>query len=206
MNARPTDTPRDRGRAAQSDRRRHRRQRRQGARGARAGRARRRRSRRVLRAVHLRLSAGRPGAQAGVAGRLPRRRSRSWRARPPTAARRMLIGTPWVEDGKLYNAYCLLDGGAIAARALQGRPAELRRVRREARVRAGADAGAGEFPRRAARRADLRGHLGRGRGRDAWPRPAPRSCSCRTARPTGATRTTCGSTSRSRASPRAACR
>src|SRR5688572_18154058 len=27
----------------------------------------------------------------------------------------MLIGTPWVEDGKLYNGYCLLDGGAIAA-------------------------------------------------------------------------------------------
>ena len=27
----------------------------------------------------------------------------------------MLMGTPWVEDGKLYNAYCLLDGGAIAA-------------------------------------------------------------------------------------------
>jgi NAD+ synthase len=27
----------------------------------------------------------------------------------------MLIGTPWIEDGKLYNAYCLLDRGAIAA-------------------------------------------------------------------------------------------
>src|SRR5438094_10372859 len=27
----------------------------------------------------------------------------------------MLIGTPWVEDGKLYNAYCLLERGAIAA-------------------------------------------------------------------------------------------
>jgi len=27
----------------------------------------------------------------------------------------MLIGTPWTEGGKLYNAYCLLDGGAIAA-------------------------------------------------------------------------------------------
>jgi NAD+ synthase len=27
----------------------------------------------------------------------------------------MLVGTPWVEDGKLYNAYCLLDGGRIAA-------------------------------------------------------------------------------------------
>ncbi len=27
----------------------------------------------------------------------------------------LLIGTPWAEDGKLYNAYCLLDGGAITA-------------------------------------------------------------------------------------------
>jgi NAD+ synthase len=27
----------------------------------------------------------------------------------------ILVGTPWVEDGKLYNAYCLLDGGQIAA-------------------------------------------------------------------------------------------
>src|SRR5215471_7706368 len=27
----------------------------------------------------------------------------------------VLVGTPWVEDGKLYNAVTLLDGGAIAA-------------------------------------------------------------------------------------------
>src|SRR5258708_5982997 len=27
----------------------------------------------------------------------------------------MLIGTPWLENEKLHNAYCLLDGGAIAA-------------------------------------------------------------------------------------------
>ena len=27
----------------------------------------------------------------------------------------MLIGTPWVEDGKLYNAVALIDGGVIAA-------------------------------------------------------------------------------------------
>src|SRR6266576_6903749 len=27
----------------------------------------------------------------------------------------LLIGTPWAENGKLYNAYCLLDRGAIAA-------------------------------------------------------------------------------------------
>src|SRR6478735_6763062 len=27
----------------------------------------------------------------------------------------LLVGTPWVEDGKLYNAYALLAGGAIEA-------------------------------------------------------------------------------------------
>src|SRR5919197_2769299 len=27
----------------------------------------------------------------------------------------LLIGTPWAEDGKLYNAYCLLDRGVIDA-------------------------------------------------------------------------------------------
>jgi NAD+ synthase len=27
----------------------------------------------------------------------------------------LLIGTPWPDEGKLYNAYCLLDRGAIAA-------------------------------------------------------------------------------------------
>ena len=47
----------------------------------------------------------------------------------------VLVGTIWAEDGKLYNAAALLDGGSIAGRALQGRPAQLRRVRREARVR-----------------------------------------------------------------------
>src|SRR6266702_3006746 len=27
----------------------------------------------------------------------------------------MLVGTPWVEDGKLYNAAALLDGGRVAS-------------------------------------------------------------------------------------------
>src|SRR5271166_3709034 len=27
----------------------------------------------------------------------------------------MLVGTPWVEDGRLYNAAALLDGGRVAA-------------------------------------------------------------------------------------------
>ena len=36
----------------------------------------------------------------------------------------ILLGAPWAEEDKLYNALLLLDGGAV-----QGRPAELRRVR-----------------------------------------------------------------------------
>ena len=37
----------------------------------------------------------------------------------------LLVGTPWVDDGKLYNAVALLDGGADRRAALQGQPAEL---------------------------------------------------------------------------------
>jgi NAD+ synthase len=36
-------------------------------------------------------------------------------ARESTAGPALLVGTPWVEDGKLYNAYALLAGGAIEA-------------------------------------------------------------------------------------------
>src|SRR6201993_942401 len=32
----------------------------------------------------------------------------------------MLIGSPWVEEGKLYNAVALLDGGRIAALRFKG--------------------------------------------------------------------------------------
>ena len=166
MNARPTDTLAIAVAQLNPDRRRHRRQRRQGARRARAGRARRRRPRRLLRAVHLRLSAGGPRAQAGAAGRLPRQGrgagARDRRRRPGDADRHAL-GRGRQALQRLLPARRRRHRGGAA----QGRPAELRRVRREARVRAGADAGAGELPRRAARRADLRGHLGRRRGRDA---------------------------------------
>ena len=206
MNARPARPPGDRARAAQSDRRRRRRQRRQGA--------------------PARAPGGRATAPTSscfpelfIAGYPPEDLvlkpafQAACRAAVEALAREtadggpaLLVGTPWVEDGKLYNAYALLDGGAIAGRALQGRSAELRRVRREARVRAGADAGAGQLPRRAHRRADLRGHLGRRGGRVPGRDRRARSCSCRTARPIGAARPTCGSTSRWRASPRAACR
>ncbi len=36
-------------------------------------------------------------------------------ARETASGPAMLIGTPWAEDGKLYNAVCLLRGGRIAA-------------------------------------------------------------------------------------------
>ena len=75
----------------------------------------------------------------------------------------VLVGTIWAEDGKLYNAAALLDGGRVQGvrfkvdlpnygvfdekRVFDQRP----------------DAGPGQLPRRAHRRADLRGHLA-GRG------------------------------------------
>lgn len=36
-------------------------------------------------------------------------------ARESTSGPALLVGSPWVEDGKLYNAYALLAGGVIAA-------------------------------------------------------------------------------------------
>ena len=69
------------------------------------------------------------------------------------------------EDGRVYNAVVLLDEGKVGGSALQGRSAELRRVRREAGVCARAAAGPDQLPRRAPRRADLRGHLGTERRR-----------------------------------------
>ena len=77
-------------------------------------------------------------------------------------------------------------GGARRRRAiraaLQARAAELRRLRREARVHAGTAADAGRLPRRPTGHADLRRHLVRRHGRSIWPPRAPSCCSCRTAR------------------------
>ena len=117
-------------------------------------------------AVHLRLSARGPRAQAGVPGRLPRQdrgtgaRDRRWR---PGDADRHALGRGRQALQRLLPA----RSGRDRRGPPQGRPAELRRVRREARVRAGTDAGAGQLPRRAPRHPDLRGHLGQRGGRDA---------------------------------------
>ncbi len=132
---------------------------RRGAQGS--GRA-RRGHRSAARAFHRRLSAGRPRAQAVFSGRLPICHWKASRAKPATAVRRVLVGVPWVEKGKLYNAVALAGRRPHRGAPFQGRSAELRRVRRKARVCVRSDARAGELPRCAGRRADLRGHLGTG--------------------------------------------
>ena len=84
----------------------------------------------------------------------------------------VLIGTPWVEDGKLYNAYALLDGGRIEAIRFK---VDLPNygVFDEKRVfAAGPLPGPVDYPRRAARRcrsARTSGRLGRLRERRRMP-------------------------------------
>ena len=96
------------------------------------------------------------------------------------------VGTPWREDGNLYNAAALLDGGRDRGGAAEGRSAELRRVRREAGVRGRADARARSVSAACGsgcRSARTSG--GRSRS-NALPRPAAKSSSCSTARPIAA--------------------
>ncbi len=73
----------------------------------------------------------------------------------------VLIGTPWVDDGKLYNACALLDGGRIAAIRFKVNLPNYGVFDETARVRARAGRGACDAEGRAHRRADLRGHLDR---------------------------------------------
>jgi len=41
----------------------------------------------------------------------------------------VLIGTPWLKDGGLYNAVAYLDSGAVQATSFKGRSTQLRRLR-----------------------------------------------------------------------------
>ena len=76
----------------------------------------------------------------------------------------VIVGTPLKRKSGTHNSVVVRRRRQDHRRALQGRPAELWRVRREARLPGRArHAGAGQFPRRAARHPDLRGHLGRSR-------------------------------------------
>ncbi len=120
----------------------------------------------------------------------------------PGVARRHALG----RGRQALQRLCAARGRRDRGAALQGRSAELRRVRREARVRARPDARTDPDQRRAHRHSDLRGHLGSRRWSNAWARPAAKFCWCRTARPTGAARPSIGSTSRWRAWSSPACR
>jgi hypothetical protein len=139
-------------------------QRRQGAHRPRPGRRRRFRPSGAARAVHHRLSAGGPRAQAGVpiglpgGDRDPGAGNRRWRT---GHADRQPLGRGW------QALQCLRAVGRRPHRraALQGQPAELRRVRRKAPVRARARRWPCDHPRHPGRGSHLRGHLAGGIGR-----------------------------------------
>ena len=198
--------PRHRARAAQSDRRRRRRQCRESARA----RARPRPGRAPISSSSPSCSSPAIRPKTSCSSRRSRppaaRRSRRSRARRPTRARPCWSARPGSRTASSTTRYLLLEGGKIAAARYK---VDLPNygVFDEKRVFApGPMPGPIVLKRRAHRRSGLRGHLGRRTSSSAWPRPAARSCWCRTARPIGATRRRCGSTSRSRAWSRAGCR
>ena len=73
----------------------------------------------------------------------------------------VLIGTPWVEDGKLYNAYALAAGGRIEAIRFKVNLPNYGVFDEKRVFAAGPLPGPVNLPRRAAWPADLRGHLDR---------------------------------------------
>ena len=87
----------------------------------------------------------------------------------------MLMGLPWGEGAGRLQCRGAARWRPHRGGALQIQSAELRRVRREARVRRRPAAAADRVSRRDARRADLRGYLERGGVRGACCKPAP-SC------------------------------
>ena len=73
----------------------------------------------------------------------------------------MLIGTPWVEDGKLYNACALLDQGRIAALRFKANLPNYGVFDEKRLFARGPAAGPVTVQRRPGRRSHLRGHLAR---------------------------------------------
>ena len=163
---------------------------RQSARGARARGASRRRPDRLYRAVSHRLPDRGPGAEAGLAesgaggAGVACTRHQGWRAgrADGPAVRRWTV--------RLQRSSA---AGSRPHRGapLQEQPAELWRVRREAGVRSGADAGADRLSRDQARRSGLRGYLERASVQGAGCRRARNCSSCPTDRPIGSTSRMC---------------
>ena len=112
----------------------------------------------------------------------------------------LLVGTPWVDGGKLYNALALLDGGAsprCATKSISPTTACLMKSAclRLGRCRGRSISAACAWGFRSARTSGAR------RSSNVWRRPAPKCWSCRTVRLTGGRRAMCGSILPWRASP-----
>ena len=74
----------------------------------------------------------------------------------------VIVGTIWAEDSKLYNAAALLDGGRVRASASRSTCPNYGVFDEKRVFDEGPMPGPVELPRRAHRRADLRGHLAGG--------------------------------------------
>ena len=135
----------------------------------RAARAERGGSGRASRGHHrtrpLRLSARGSGAQAGFPRRGRSARARHWRPRPRTAARRSCSARPGGTTARFTMPPPCWPMADDQDDRLQARSAELRRVRREARLPRRPAARADRVSRAEARRDDLRGHVDAGRAR-----------------------------------------
>ena len=111
-----------------------------------------------LRTLSVRLSARRSGAKAKFSKCISRSIN-ILRAETADGGPAILLGTPWVEEGKLYNAVLLLDRGRIAAKIFKHDlpnygPFDEKRV-----FRRGAVAGADGISRHQTRRDDLRRYV-----------------------------------------------
>ena len=112
----------------------------------------------------------------------------------------IIIGMPWRQDGKLYNAALLLDGGKIAAVRFKHDLPNYGVFDEKRVFAAGPRAGPDRLSRRPPRPHGLRGHVDAGYDRDAGRdrRRAARSSS--TARPSSTTSATSVSLGRARGS------
>ena len=156
--------------------------------------------------LHRRLSAGGPGPASPPSSPPAPPPSPNWPPRPPMAGRAWSWAAPGRTATKLLQRAVRAGGRPHRRPPRQARAAELRRLRREARLRRRPRAGPRGVPRLPPRPDGLRGLVVPAGLRDAVRDAAPRSCSRSTARPSRPTSTQRGaSTSRCRGWSRPGC-
>ena len=148
-----------RRRPAQPDGRRHRRQPRQGAGGARRG------GEAAAPTCWSSPSSSSPAIRPRISSSSRRSRTPAGRAVEALASDTadggpgVIVGSPWPEDGKVYNAVALLDGGAHRRRSATRSSCPTMASSTSSASSPRAAAGPGRLSRRPPRPADLRGHL-----------------------------------------------